>query len=302
MKLNPEKKFLEHKQELLKLQLNDYKKLVIEYLNDGIYWDYFYNETTELYSDKLKEFEEANGTYLYLLEVFKNIEGRYAIGAFNKVIGNDKFKQALINSKISEDEFIRLYATNKSIIDISSVHLKNKNNTSLIFNIYYNDDLKNRISILKLPIFLKEDSEKIVKTNNKLKNILYPQTKKQELYPLTLLGVEFTVREVATFIIFISNYYNIKPKHKSELLDIAYLVFGDINLELKSNITTNNSALYDFITYGKGLFVDGKYDYSVAKSKILEALSYKETTKFKRIKSYIRKNGLEEFKSLIKKK
>ena len=299
---SPEQKYLDKKKELLVLHILDYKKMVSRYLSEGIRHYDFDNDTKTSYEDELEKFNTDNSVYIDLLKIFNQLMRRYAKNSFNTSIKSEGFTDALLNTKLSEPAFVTYYATQKAIEEMMQVHRSNKNNTELIFSIFYNDDLKKKINILDLPIYRDEDYNEINRINIKLTNILHPKPKKQELYPLSLFGVKLTVREVATLIIFMKSHYNIKPDKKSDLLEIAYLVFGDINLELKLNTPTNNSALYDFITYGKGLFVDDKYDYSTAKSKIINALGYEETTKFKRFKSYIKKHDLKGFKSLIKEK
>ena len=302
MSLKLEDQYLERKRKLLESHLSDYKRIVVSYLKEGIEYSYFDKETNSHYATKLDDFNKANEKYIQLLNIFNQLKERFNKNPFNKVINGEDFKNHLSKHKFSKGDFITAYARHKAIEGIKYDHINNSACIKLIFEVYYDDKLKSKINIFDLPIFLKKDDHKIKETENKLHNILYPQPKVHELYPLILFNVEFTLRDVATLIILMSGYYNIRPKHKSELLDIARMIFGDISLEMIYNTPNNKSRLYDYISQGKGLFIENKYDYRKTKYKIYDTLSYEETNKFDRFKTYIKEKDLKGFKDLIDRK
>ena len=299
---NAELQFSDIKNKLFNLWLSAYKKKIITYLKEGDDSNFFDREISDFYNMQYNTVIKSNPKYPELKRIFIEIQDRKAIDKFNKAIRSGRFHDEINNKGISEDEFINLHAEITNIEDIKYVHIMNRDIVKSIFSIYYKSETRYRIDLKKLPIFNGRDNNNIQETENKLNKILHPQQKKQELYPLSLFDIQLTVREVATLIIFMCGHYNIKPQKKSHLLEIAYLIFGDINLELLMNTPTNNSSLYDFIVYGKGLFVKDKYKYATAKSKIIKAISYEENKKFILFKSYIENHDLNDFKRLIKEK
>ena len=292
----PEEHFNEIFQNLFKLSLIDYKKMIINYLKEGDSWTVFNKEVLKLYDDEYNNFHKSNLKFIDLMRLFRKLKDRKDINKFNKAISSNKFEDELGLSPFAKSEFIKLYSQLTSLETMKIVHSENRYIVRDIFSIYYDKDKKHKIDILNLPIFHGSDSENIKKTKNKLEIILFPKPKKQNLYPLHLFGVEYSSREVATLVIFMQNFYNIKPKHKTDLVNIAYIIFGDINQDLQLNRKKNSSALNDFIR-GDRLFTD--YNFDETKKKIIKSLKYKGNTQFKSFISYIESQDLISFKNLI---
>ncbi|MCK5907370.1 MAG: hypothetical protein KAG37_07255 [Flavobacteriales bacterium] len=301
---NPEAVYLSHEKIYTDRFTSLFDKLVKDFIKEEFSYESYSNEKQLLYNRVRKWLDRSllNKEMTNLIDAFRETSTKWKTLNYNRVFSYKEFQSLLKESGYTKESFLRAHAVYDSwhkLLELSGN--RSSNIIGLLITIYNDELLNDKIDIDNYNFTVLLEDGKNSLEYKRLNDIIEPPeintTSEKTKIEVKRLGVVLTRKDIAVFITFFRAYYKVQTKDKAELASIAYLFFGDFDLDLEQNKVTGNISFYKLLNPSK--LLSDTFDYKQSQNSIIELLSYKENTKYKKLKKYIEKCDLTTFENLM---